>query len=200
MPAWLEPNFLIQTFGLLGVLAIVFTESGLLIGVFLPGDSLLFTAGFLAAGGYLNIWWLAAGAGLAAILGDSFGYWLGARLGPTLFSRPRSRWFNPAHLEKTKNFYAQHGRRTIILARFVPIVRTFVPLLAGVGRMEYGVFLTYNIVGGLLWGSGVSLLGYTLGTLLPNAERYLGYIIAVIIVVSLLPALKQFRYNKVDEG
>lgn len=200
MLGWLEPNFLIHALGLLGVFAIVFAESGLLIGVFLPGDSLLFTAGFLAAGGYLNIWWLTLGAGLAAILGDSFGYWLGGRLGPKIFSRPRSRFFNPAHLEKTKTFYARHGRRTLVLARFMPIIRTFVPLLAGVGRMPYATFLTSNIIGGLLWGAGVPLLGYSLGALVPGAEHYLTYIIITIVAVSFLPALKQFRYNMVNEG
>jgi membrane-associated protein len=188
----LDPTFLITTLGLFGVFGIVFAESGLLIGFFLPGDSLLFTAGFLASQGYFNILILAAGSAVAAIVGDSVGYWVGAKMGPRVFNRPNSRWLNPKHVERTQEFYNIHGKKTIILARFIPIVRTFTPVMAGVGKMEYPIFLSYNIVGGLLWGAGMPLAGYFLGKIIPSADKYLLPIIAVIIIVSLIPALKHF--------
>jgi membrane-associated protein len=188
----LDPTFLITTLGLFGVFGIVFAESGLLIGFFLPGDSLLFTAGFLASQGYFNILILAAGSAVAAIVGDSVGYWVGAKMGPRVFNRPNSRWLNPRHVERTQEFYNIHGKKTIILARFIPIVRTFAPVMAGVGKMEYPIFLSYNIVGGLLWGAGMPLAGYFLGKIIPSADKYLLPIIAVIIIVSLIPALKHF--------
>jgi membrane-associated protein len=188
----LDPTFLITTLGLFGVFGIVFAESGLLIGFFLPGDSLLFTAGFLASQGYFNILILAAGSAVAAIVGDSVGYWVGAKMGPRVFNRPNSRWLNPKHVERTQEFYNIHGKKTIILARFIPIVRTFTPVMAGVGKMEYPIFLSYNIVGGLLWGAGMPLAGYFLGKIIPSADKYLLPIIAVIIIVSLIPAFKHF--------
>lgn len=193
---WLDPLFLINAVGLLGVFLIVFAESGLLIGFFFPGDSLLFTAGFLASQGFINLWFLVVGAMIAAVLGDSAGYWLGAKFGPKIFSREDSFLFHRQHLERTKIFYERYGRKTIILARFMPIVRTFAPILAGVGRMEYKVFFAYNLIGGIVWGGGLPLAGYVLGSLVPGVDRFLWPIIALIIIFSFIPALRHLRYNK----
>lgn len=184
---WLNPITLIQSFGVLGIWLIVFAESGLLFGFFLPGDSLLFSAGLLAAGGYLPIGWLIIGSLVAAILGDSTGYLIGHRIGDRLWLRPDSRWFRREYLERTKHFYERHGQKTIILARFVPIVRTFAPVLAGVGRMRYREFLSFNIIGGVIWGAGMPALGYWLGRAVPAARDYLHFIIVAIIVISFLP-------------
>ena len=179
----------IKLAGYIGVFGFVFAESGLLIGFFLPGDSLLFTAGFLASQGYLNIWVLAFGAWCFAVLGDSAGYAFGKRVGPALFKREESRLFKPRHLEKARVFYEKHGKKTIVLARFMPIVRTFAPIVAGAGEMHYTTFLAYNIIGGALWAVGVSLVGFFLGNLIPNIDKYLVPIILGIIVLSLLPPI-----------
>jgi membrane-associated protein len=199
LPNWLEPLVIIQTVGLLGVWGVIFAESGLFFGFFLPGDSLLFTAGFLASQGLLNIWILVAGCAMAAIVGDSVGYWFGRQVGPKIFSRDDSFFFNKKHLERTKTFYNHYGKKTIILARFVPIVRTFAPILAGVGEMSYATFLSYNIIGGLLWTLGLTFGGFLLGSLIPNAEKYLTLIILAIIIVSFIPAvievLRSRKYN-----
>jgi membrane-associated protein len=189
---FLDPIFLINTLGLAGVLVIIFAESGLFFGFFLPGDSLLFSAGVLAAAGYFDMRYLVLGAAAAAILGDSVGYVFGARVGPKIFSREDSRFFKKSHLEKTANFYLKYGKKTIVLARFIPIVRTFAPILAGVGRMPYRLFLTYNVLGGILWGAGLTFLGYFLGKSISGVDRYLWPLIAVIILTSFLPALKEF--------
>lgn len=178
---------LIQTVGLLGLWAIVFAESGLLIGFFLPGDSLLFTAGFLASQGYFNIWVLIVGCFIAAILGDNIGYAFGKRIGSPLFRREQSLLFNPKNLERAKNFYEAYGGMAIVLARFLPAIRTFAPILAGVGAMRYRAFVFYNIVGAGLWAIGMPLLGYFLGRVIPGADRYLLPIIAAIIILSFLP-------------
>ena len=143
MKALLDPKFLITTLGIFGVFGIVFAESGLLVGFFFPGDSLLFTAGFLASQNYFNIVFLVVGSVVAAILGDSVGYWLGAKIGPKIFNRPNSRWFNPQHVERTGAFYARYGKKTIILARFIPIVRTFVPIMAGGGGKTFPTFFFF---------------------------------------------------------
>ncbi len=192
---WLDPLFLVNAVGLFGVWLIIFAESGLFFGFFFPGDSLLFTAGFLASQGYLNIWFLIIGSAAAAVLGDSVGYWFGAKVGSKIFSRPDSFFFRRKHLERTRVFYAQHGKKTIVLARFVPIIRTFAPILAGVGGMEYRVFLTYNLVGGVVWGAGLPLLGYLLGAIVPGVDRYLLPIVIIIIILSLIPVFRQLRYN-----
>lgn len=201
MPDFLNPSFLVQTFGLVGVFAVVFAESGLLIGFFFPGDSLLFTAGFAAAGGYLPIIPLVVGSFLAAVLGDNVGYAFGKRVGPRIFTREDSLFFKRKHLERTRNFYEKHGGKTILLARFIPIVRTFAPILAGVGTMRYNVFLRWNILGGLLWAVGITLLGFFLGSVVPGADRYLLYLILIIVATSFLPVLKPvaealFRHKK----
>ena len=179
----------IKLAGYLGVFGFVFAESGLLIGFFLPGDSLLFTAGFLASQGHLNIWVLAIGSFIFAVAGDSVGYAFGKRVGPALFSKPESRLFKPDHLLKAKVFYEKHGKRTIIIARFMPIVRTFAPIVAGIGEMHYRTFLAYNIIGGALWAIGLSFLGYFLGSVIPDIDKYLLPIIGGIILLSILPPI-----------
>lgn len=178
---------LIKAFGYLGLFAIVFAESGLFFGFFLPGDSLLFTAGLLASQGFLNPWLLSAIISTGAILGDSVGYWFGAKVGPKIFTRENSFFFNKRHIERTHLFYLKYGSRAVVLARFVPIVRTFTPILAGVGSMPYGTFLRYNIIGGILWGTGLTLLGYFLGTVIPGIDKYILPIVIGIIVISFLP-------------
>ncbi|MEK7556240.1 MAG: DedA family protein [Patescibacteria group bacterium] len=178
---------IIKAFGYLGLFAIVFAESGLFFGFFLPGDSLLFTAGLLASQGFLNPWLLSITISTGAILGDSVGYWFGAKVGPKIFTREDSFFFNKRHVERTHLFYLKYGSRAVVLARFVPIVRTFTPILAGVGSMPYATFLRYNIIGGILWGTGLTLLGYFLGTVIPGIDQYILPIVIGIIVVSFLP-------------
>lgn len=182
---------LIESVGYLGVTAIIFAENGLLIGFFLPGDSLLFTAGFLASQGFIpiDIWLLAALFWLASVLGVSVGYAFGQRFGRRLFERPDSRFFKKENLVRAEEFYRRHGAKTIVLARFIPIVRTFAPIVAGVGRMSYPVFLTYNIVGGGLWAVGLTLFGYWLGGRIPSIDTYLLPIIFVIILLSVAPGI-----------
>ncbi len=184
--------FIIQTLGLLGVWLIIFAESGLFFGFFFPGDSLLFTAGFLASQGYLNIWWLVGGAIVAAIVGDNVGYWFGKKVGPKIFTRQESLFFHQDHVRRAAEFFHHHGKKALILSRFIPIVRTFTPILAGVGKMEYQTFIAYNLIGGVLWGGGLTLAGYILGATVPGVDQYLWPIIILIIFVSFLPALKHF--------
>lgn len=183
---------LIKTAGLLGVLGVVFAESGLFFGFFLPGDSLLFTAGFLASQGFLNIWVLAIGSFVAAVLGDSVGYIFGHKVGPRIFNKPSSRFFKKEYLEKAHQFYQKHGPKTIVFARFMPFIRTFAPIVAGAADMHYATFFTYNLLGGLGWGMGMPLLGYFLGSLIPNIDKYLLPIVAIIIFVSIAPGV--FHY------
>lgn len=178
---------LIQTIGLLGVLAIVFAESGLLVGFFLPGDSLLFTAGFLASQNFLDIRLLVVGCFVAAVAGDSVGYAFGHKVGKRLFYRKDSIFFHRDHLEKARIFYEKHGKKTIILARFLPVVRTFAPIVAGMGDMHYPTFLAFNVIGGALWAIGLTLSGFYLGKSIPDVDKYLLPIIAVIIILSILP-------------
>lgn len=180
---------LIKTLGYVGVFTIVFLESGLLIGFFFPGDSLLFTAGFLASQGYLDISILIIGSFIFAVLGDSIGYYIGAKLGPRIFNRDNSIFFHKKHLETAQRFYDKHGGKTIILARFIPVIRAFAPVVAGAGNMDYKRFVTFNLVGGVLWAIGVTLAGYFLGSLIPDVDKYLLPIIGLIIIASVLPAL-----------
>lgn len=187
---------LIKAAGYLGLLFIVFAESGLFIGFFLPGDSLLFTAGFLASQGYLNIWILAPLMFLGAVLGDNFGYAFGSRVGPALFKKDDSLLFHKDHLERAKIFYENNGPITIVLARFLPVIRTFAPILAGVGKMRYGTFVAYNIVGGFIWAIGMTFFGYFLGATVPNVDKYLVPIILGIIIVSSLPTLYHIIKNR----
>jgi membrane-associated protein len=192
MSALLNPDHLLETFGYLGLFLVVFAESGLLVGFFLPGDSLLFTAGLFTArvipgtDTKLNIAAVCVVCAVAAISGDQVGYLFGRRVGPAVFRRPNSRLFKQKYVEKSQAFFEEHGAKTIVLARFVPIVRTFAPILAGVGRMNYRTFVTYNVVGGLLWGVGVPLLGHFLGGVDFIADNI--EVIAIIIVgISVLP-------------
>ncbi len=178
---------LIQTVGLLGVWTIVFVESGLLIGFFLPGDSLLFTAGFLAAQGVMDITLLTVGSFIAAVVGDSVGYWIGHRYGRKLFQKEDSLLFHKDHLKKAEAFYEKHGGKTIILARFMPFIRTFAPVVAGIGQMKYSTFLSYNIIGGLLWAVGLTLAGYYFGNI-PIIKNNFEKVIFLIIFASVAPA------------
>lgn len=187
---------LIQAFGYLGLFAVIFAETGLFFGFFLPGDSLLFTAGLLASQGVLNIWVLVPAMILGAALGDSFGYWFGAKVGPRLFAREDSFFFHKHHVERTQKFYEKYGVKTVMISRFLPVVRTFAPILAGVGGMPYGTFLRYNIIGGTLWGGGLTLAGYFLGSTVPNIENYLLPIIIGIIIISFLPIIREIINNK----
>ncbi|OGZ08747.1 MAG: hypothetical protein A3D65_04045 [Candidatus Lloydbacteria bacterium RIFCSPHIGHO2_02_FULL_50_13] len=180
---------IIKVTGVLGVAAIVFAESGLFFGFFLPGDSLLFSAGFLASQGFIPIVPLIVFAIIAAILGDSVGYWFGRKVGPLIFTRPDSRWFSQDRLRQAHVFFEKHGPKSIVLARFIPAVRTFTPILAGVGQMRYGKFLAYNVVGGLLWAGLLPALGYFLGAAVPGADRYISLIIIAIIILSILPII-----------
>jgi len=195
----LDPMVIIQTLGLAGVFFIVFAESGLFFGFFLPGDSLLFTAGFLASQGYINVNILVWGAFLCAVLGDSFGYYFGQRIGPKIFTREDSLLFKKSYVKKAQDFYEKHGNKTIVLARFVPIVRTFAPIVAGVGEMKYSNFLTYNVLGAFLWSFATVYLGNFLGSIIPNADRYLLLIIIVIIFVSFIPIVWEIVKNKSKE-
>jgi len=180
---------LIRAIGYVGIFVIVFLESGIPIGFFLPGDSLLFTAGLLAALGAFNPLALIVLVPVAAILGDSAGYFLGARYGRCLFSSKDAFFLSKKNLARTEAFYEKHGPKAIILARFVPVVRTFTPILAGVARMRYETFLRYNVIGGVLWGAGLIVLGYFLGSIIPDIDRFLLPIILGIIVVSFLPVV-----------
>jgi membrane-associated protein len=190
-PSWLDPDVLLEAFGTLGLLAIVFIESGLLVGFFLPGDSLLFTAGLLSANGTLpDLWILLVTIPIAAILGDQVGYMIGRKAGPAVFRRPESRFFSQEYVEKSREFFEHYGPRTIVLARFVPIVRTFAPVMAGVGRMPYRTFLTYNIIGGIAWGCGLTTLGYFLGQI-ELVKQNIEFIIIAIVLISFLPVARE---------
>ncbi|MFJ3137860.1 VTT domain-containing protein [Streptomyces sp. NPDC086843] len=191
-PEWLSPDYLIETFSLPGILLIVFAESGLF--AFLPGDSLLFTAGlFVAEGTYISqpLWLVCLLIVLAAVIGDQVGYMIGKFFGPRLFSRPNSKLFKQENLEKAHEFMEKYGPKAIVLARFVPIVRTFAPIVAGAGRMKYRTFLTYNVIGGVAWGTGVTLAGYWLGQInfiKTNVEA----ILILIVFVSVVPILIEY--------
>jgi membrane-associated protein len=197
---FLSPERLLEQGGLLLLTAIVFAETGLLVGFFLPGDSLLFIAGFLSstAGGNrlppLPV--VVACVVVAAIVGDQVGYWFGKKVGPSLFDRPQSRFFNPQNVVKAHQFFERYGAKTIVLARFVPIVRTFAPIVAGVGSMRYRTFLTYNVVGAVLWGVGVTTLGYFLGEI-EVVKNNIEIAIVAIIAVSLVPvAIEVLRHRR----
>ena len=195
MLALMNVESLLSNGGLLVLGLIVFAESGLLVGFFLPGDSLLFIAGFLAseAGGNvlppLPLVLLVAAS--MAIIGDQVGYVIGRRVGPALFARPKSRLFDPAHVDRAQAFFDKHGAKTIVLARFVPIVRTFAPVVAGVGRMDYRTFVRYNVIGGLGWGLGLPVLGYFLGQI-DAVKNNIEAAILGIVFLSLLPVIIEF--------
>lgn len=178
---------ILPAIGLLGIFAIIFAESGLLIGFFLPGDSLLFTAGFLASQGTFDIKVLTLICFIAAVAGDSVGYTIGHKLGRKLFRKKESFFFHPDHLIKAEKFYEKHGKKTIVLARFLPVVRTFAPIVAGIGNMDYKTFLSYNLIGGFLWAVLLPLSGFYLGKTIPDVDKYLVPIIIMIVVLSILP-------------
>lgn len=178
---------ILPAIGYLGIFAIVFAESGLLIGFFLPGDSLLFTAGFLASQGIFDIRVLSIICFIGAVLGDSVGYTFGHKIGRKLFQRKDSLLFHKDNLMKAEKFYERHGKKTIVIARFMPMIRTFAPIVAGVGNMDYKTFLSYNIFGGLLWGVGITVAGYFLGSFIPDVDKYLLPIVLGIIIISVAP-------------
>lgn len=199
----LDPKHLIDTFGLLGIFAVVFAESGLLVGFFLPGDAMLFTAGFLASSPssvpealHLPLVPLVLGIWFAAVAGDQVGYVFGQRVGPALFTRPDSRFFKQANVDKAKEYFDRHGAKTIVLARFVPVVRTFTPIVAGVSKMEYRLFVRWNIIGGTIWAFGVTLLGYFLGQV-DVIEQNLELAILTVVAISCSPiALELLRARR----
>ncbi|MEX2109389.1 MAG: VTT domain-containing protein [Gemmatimonadaceae bacterium] len=180
---------LVQWAGIFGLAAIIFSETGLLVGFFLPGDSLLVTAGLFAARGYLDIYWLVPTLTIAAICGNTLGYTIGRVSGPRIFNRENSVFFNKKHAMRASRFYAKYGRMTIVLAQFMPILRTFSPVIAGVGGMRLREFMTYNVIGAFAWIWSMLGTGYFLGTYVPNIEKNIGIVIAVVIFVSILPAI-----------
>lgn len=187
---------LVRVGGLIGLILIVFVETGLLVGFFLPGDSLLVTAGLFAASGHLDLWSIFLFVSLAAIVGDAVGYSIGASTGPRIFTRDDSLLFHKRHLVSTREFYERYGGITIVLARFMPIVRTFAPVVAGVGGMQYRRFAVYNIMGGVGWVVSVTSLGYFLGKTIPDIDRHIDVVIATVIALSLLPGLVRFAREK----
>lgn len=192
-----DPIQIITAVGLVGIFAIVFAESGFFFGFFFPGDTLLFTAGLLASRGFLPIVILIIGCAFFAILGDTTGYWIGKRFGRKLFDNDASFFFKKKYLYEAEKFYDEHGKYTIILARFIPIIRTFAPVVAGMAKMHYQTFLSYNIWGGVMWSVGILSLGYFLGNIIPNIDAYLLPIIFLIIIISFIPpVLKIISYKK----
>ena len=199
-PTFIQPNYLLSTFGLIGLLLVVFAECALLVGFFLPGDSLLFTAGLVATGDAVlagspvasiaPLWVLLVTVPVAAVAGDQVGYLIGRKAGPSIFDRDDSRLFKRRYVTEAHEFFDKHGGRAIVLARFVPVVRTFTPVTAGVARMPYRSFLTYDVLGGLLWGVGVTTLGYFLGQIAFVAKN-IEVILVLIVVVSVLPVAAQ---------
>lgn len=192
-PSWLDPDYLLNTFGVWGLLAIVFAESGLLIGFFLPGDSLLFTTGLLITTKQLDfpLWLCCILICIAAILGDQAGYLFGKKVGPALFNRPDSKLFKQENVVKAHEFFEKYGPKSLVLARFVPIVRTFTPIIAGVSGMRYRSFITFNIIGGILWGAGVTLLGAWLGKI-DFVHKNIEAILILIVLISVVPIVIEF--------
>jgi membrane-associated protein len=193
----------IVTFGgLLGLVLVIFAETGLLVGFFLPGDSLLVTAGIFCSSAnptgrpLLNIVWVIGAVSVAAIAGDTVGYWIGAKSGPHLFTREDSLLFKKRYLRQTQEFYDRHGGKTIIMARFIPIVRTFAPVVAGAAKMSYRRFLSYNVFGGIFWVVSMTVLGYGLASVYPSITKHIDKLIIVIIFVSLLPAMISWLRNR----
>ena len=186
----------IVTIGYIGLFAVIFAETGLFLGFFLPGDSLLFVAGLLASGGVLSLPALLMIVFIAAVLGNVVGYMFGLRMGASLFKREDSLLFKKSHVQKAEDFFNRYGAKTIVLARFMPIVRTFAPILAGVGRMNFKEFFFYNVIGGFLWSFGLLLAGFFLGQAVPDVDRYILPIVIVIIILSFLPGVLKYRQEK----
>jgi membrane-associated protein len=187
---------LIRWGGYAVLVTIVFTETGLLVGFFLPGDSLLITAGLVAAAGGLNIWWLNVVLIVAAVVGDAVGYTIGARLGPRVFRREKSLLFNPRHLERTRAFYARHGAKTIVLARFVPIIRTFAPVVAGAAQMPYRRFVFYNVAGGVGWVTSMTWAGYLLGQAIPDIGSRIHVVVVIVVILSVIPIVVEIMRER----
>ncbi len=175
---------IIQAGGILLVAAIIFAESGLLVGFFLPGDTLLFGAGLAASQGRLSLVWLVFAVIVAAVVGDNVGYSIGRRTGHRLFKKKDGILFHQDHIDRAERFYNKHGGKTIIMARFVPIVRTFAPVVAGIGKMPRERFFAFNVVGGILWGVGMPLLGFFLGSRIPHLDEYIEWVLIAVVVVS----------------
>ena len=189
---------LIRLGGMTGLVLVVFAETGLMVGFFLPGDSLLVTAGLFAARGNLDITWLNLALCAAAILGDATGYWIGYRAGQALYNRPNSFFFRREHLIKTHEFYERHGGKTIVIARFMPIIRTFAPVVAGAASMTYRRFAAYNVAGGIGWVLSMTLTGYFLGRSVPNIDKNLHLLVAAVIFLSLLPGIIAYLRGRVQ--
>ena len=187
---------LLQSLGYIGTASIIFAESGLFFGFFLPGDSLLFTAGLLASQGFFSIYILLPLITVSAILGDSVGYWFGHKVGPKIFTKDDSFFFQKKHIFRAIAFDEKYGAKALVLGRFIPVVRTFIPIIAGLGKMKYSTFLKYNIVGGVLWGAGLTSLGYFLGASVPNIDTYIFPIIIGIIILSFLPIVIELIKTK----
>jgi membrane-associated protein len=180
---------LVQWAGLFGLAAIIFSETGLLVGVFLPGDSLLVTAGLFAARGYLNVYALTPLLTAAAICGNSLGYFIGKKSGPRIFNRENSLFFNKKHAIRAAEFFEKHGRKTIVLAQFMPIIRTFSPVIAGVGGMNFRTFITFNVIGAFVWIWSMVGLGYFLGSYIPGIDQHIEIVIIIVVFLSILPGL-----------
>lgn len=192
----LDPILIIKAVGIIGIFLIIFAETGLFFGFFFPGDTLLFTAGILASQGFFSIGVLLIGCIIAAILGDSVGYWSGKKYGRGLFERDSGFFFKKQRLYDAELFYKKHGKSTIIIARFFPVIRTFAPIVAGIGNMSYSSFIFYNIFGGIFWTSSLLFLGYFLGEIIPNPDTYIIPIIFLIVVLSFLPIIiKMIRFK-----
>lgn len=187
----------LSPYGEIGLILIVFAETGLLVGFFLPGDSLLFTAGILANQGKLNLAVILIGCFVAAVVGDQLGFTIGQKTGPRLLRRPDSKLFKREYIDRTEDFFDQHGAKTIVLARFVPVVRTFAPVVAGIGRMTRRTFISFNVIGGFVWVFGVTLAGYFLADAIGDSiDTYLYPLIAAIIIISLIPPFLEWRKAK----
>lgn len=191
----MNPDHILETWGLIGLLVVVFAESGLLIGFFLPGDSLLVTAGILASADKINVFGVIIGCAVAAVVGDQVGYSVGAAAGPKVFEKDR-RFLKRKHVDKAEEFFAHHGGRSIFLARFVPIVRTLTPTLAGAVGMDRKTFTMWNIGGGIIWGGGLTTAGFLLGSTIEDIDKYLLPVIAVVIALSFLPVLFEIRRHR----
>lgn len=195
----LDPTLIISTVGLIGIIFIIFAETGLFFGFFFPGDSLLFTAGILASQGIFNIYLLIIFCIIAAILGDSVGYWSGKKYGRRLFERDAGFFFKKKRIKEAEEFYEKYGKYTIIIARFVPVVRTFAPIVAGIGKMHYSTFISYNIFGGILWVGGITLLGYVFGGMITNPDTYIIPIALLIIFISFIPIMIKIIKHKIHK-
>lgn len=193
----LDPVFIIKTVGLMGIIFIIFAETGLFFGFFFPGDSLLFTAGILASQGIFNIYFLIIFCIIAAILGDSIGYWSGKRYGRKLFERDAGFFFKKQRIYDAEKFYEKYGKYTIIIARFVPIIRTFAPIVAGIGNMHYRTFISYNIAGGIIWVFSVTIIGYIFGGMITNPDTYIIPIAGLIIFISFIPIIIKIIKEKI---